>query len=42
MNLINWEEKWISTPVKNFNETKIKDPVKFAKDLVADAKKACK
>jgi len=41
-NLLNWEEKWITTPIKEFDEMKIKDPVEFARVLVSNAKKAFK
>ncbi|MDR3627251.1 MAG: alpha-N-acetylglucosaminidase [Ignavibacteriaceae bacterium] len=37
--LFNWEEKWITTPVKHFDEAKPDNPVQFAKDLVSEAKK---
>jgi alpha-N-acetylglucosaminidase len=39
-NLLNWEEKWITTSTKESKKKKLKDPVKFAKSLVAGAKKA--
>ncbi|MGD1008455.1 MAG: alpha-N-acetylglucosaminidase C-terminal domain-containing protein, partial [Ignavibacteriaceae bacterium] len=41
-NILNWEEKWITTPTKEFNETKLKDPVESAKALVSEAKKTYK
>jgi alpha-N-acetylglucosaminidase len=40
-NIYAWEEKWISTPTKNFEEPKINDPIDFAKSLITESSKDC-
>lgn len=36
--LLNWEEKWITTPVAQFDKMRTDDPVKLAKELIKEAK----
>ena len=40
--ILNWEMKWNDTPIKHFDTARPRDPVEFAKSLVADSKKLLK
>ncbi len=39
-NIYQWEEKWITTPIKHFDDEKLNDPIGYAKELVEEAKEA--
>lgn len=38
-NIYNWEEKWVTTPIKHFETKKPNNTIKFAEDLINESKK---